>query len=289
MNFDYEAVLNGGSQAAQACRFAEQAQSPRGKAGFHRGSAAGSSLEYKDFREYEPGDDLRHIDWNAYARTEKMIVKRFHEEITPHLDLLVDGSASMALEGSRKAEAAVFLSAFFATVARNTRFTHGCWLTGKGCNKVQGSDSDLGGWAKLALEAGTSPEQALAMAPPRWHRLGVRVLLSDLLWLGDPTAFLNRLGEGAAAVLVVQILAATDMNPGFGGKVRLIDAESGQEQEIRLDAPAQARYRATLDRHQAAWRDAARSTGVGLVTLEAASFLAEPVFDDPAFAPFLTY
>src|SRR5262245_10718043 len=71
---------------------------------------AGSSLEFKDHRSYEPGDDLRHVDWSAYARTDQLAVKVYREEVTPHLDVVLDGSRSMALEGSAKAAAALALA-----------------------------------------------------------------------------------------------------------------------------------------------------------------------------------
>ena len=64
---------------------------------------AGSSLEFRDHRAYEPGDDLRHIDWNAYARTDQLTIKLFREEVTPHLDVVIDTSRSMDLEGTRRA------------------------------------------------------------------------------------------------------------------------------------------------------------------------------------------
>ena len=80
---------------------------PAGTVGLHQGARAGSSLEFKEHRDYEPGDDLRHIDWNAYARSDHLVVKLFHEEVTPHLDIVLDGSRSMALTGSAKAAAAL--------------------------------------------------------------------------------------------------------------------------------------------------------------------------------------
>ena len=56
-----------------------------GRSGYYPGRHTGSSLDFKDFREYQPGDDLRRIDWGAYARSDKLIVKLYREEIDPHL------------------------------------------------------------------------------------------------------------------------------------------------------------------------------------------------------------
>src|SRR6266851_3990491 len=100
---------------------------PQGRAGLHQGGRAGSSLEFKEHRGYLPGDDLRHIDWNAYARSDQLAVKVFHEEVNPHLDLVVDGSRSMALADSAKARAALGLAAFFVSAAGNAGFSHRLW------------------------------------------------------------------------------------------------------------------------------------------------------------------
>ena len=102
-----------------------------GGAGTTLGRRAGSSLEFRDYRDYHPGDDLRHVDWNAYARSDQLSVKLYREEVTPHVDLIVDGSRSMALEGSAKEAATLALPAFFATAAANAGHTHAAWLLGE--------------------------------------------------------------------------------------------------------------------------------------------------------------
>jgi len=279
--FDYRETLIAGMARGAEHRFVEQARSPRAKPGFQRGAQSGSSLEYKDFREYQPGDDLRHIDWHAYARSDKLIVKRFHEEVTPHLDLIVDGSASMDLPETRKAEAAVYLSAFFASVARGSGYSHGVWVTGETCAPLGGGDGDPREWLPIEMRATHPPAAAIGAGKPRWRRGGLRVLVSDLLWLGDPLAFTGSLAEEASALLVVQILARSDIDPGVGGMRRMVDAETGTVREIRLDARAVDRYRATLARHQTAWREAVRQIGAAMITLEDEAFLADPRFDDP--------
>src|SRR5437016_8370065 len=94
----------------------------RGQAGIAMGQRAGSSLEFRDYRGYEPGDDLRHVDWNAFARSDQLSVKLFREEVSPHLDVLIDGSKSMALAGSAKPRATLALAGFFAAAAANAGF-----------------------------------------------------------------------------------------------------------------------------------------------------------------------
>ncbi len=59
------------------------------------GRGTGSSIEYQDRKNYVPGDDIRHIDWRAYARSDKLTVKLYREEITPRVDIIADTSLSM--------------------------------------------------------------------------------------------------------------------------------------------------------------------------------------------------
>ena len=105
MNAEYARFLRRGEQAGAGLRLAVPRDPARGHAGFASGVNAGSSLDFKDYREYQPGDDLRHIDWHVYGRTDKLTVKLFREEVTPHADIVLDGSVSMRLEDSAKAEA----------------------------------------------------------------------------------------------------------------------------------------------------------------------------------------
>lgn len=81
--------------AALAFRLALPRQALSGRIGGRAGRGTGSSLELADFREYVPGDDPRHIDWRGYARTDKLHVRLFRAEVSPHLDVVLDLSASM--------------------------------------------------------------------------------------------------------------------------------------------------------------------------------------------------
>ena len=80
----------------------------RGLVGGHLGNRSGSSLEFMDHRQYIPGDDLRRIDWSAYARSDKLSIKLFRDEVSPHVDIIIDCSRSMALPDSEKKRATVY-------------------------------------------------------------------------------------------------------------------------------------------------------------------------------------
>src|SRR6185436_3644437 len=88
----------------------------RGHAGEVIGRGTGASLEFQDRRNYSAGDDVRHIDWRALARTDEVMVRVYREELRPRLELLIDASRSMNIDGE-KARCALELAQFFARVA----------------------------------------------------------------------------------------------------------------------------------------------------------------------------
>ena len=169
-----------------------------GWTGSRSGRRAGSSIDFQDYREYQPGDDLRFIDWGIYARTDRLTVKLFREEVTPHLDLILDGSRSMNLAQTAKASAVAQLAALLATSAVNAQCTQAVWLSGEGFQRLPNDTLPPSAWDKLELASLRTPEQSYEILPPKFRRLGVRVLVSDLLWPGEPIQILRRLREGAA-------------------------------------------------------------------------------------------
>ncbi|MFM1873758.1 MAG: hypothetical protein RL398_3180 [Planctomycetota bacterium] len=206
----------------------------RGRIGDRRGSGVGSSMEFFDFRDYAPGDDLRHLDWRGYARTEKLRVRLHQEEVAPFVDVLVDRSASMAADADKERAVRELLAALEL------------WCRKSGCT------------ARL-LECGGGPTSAerivfddLAVAPqppamPLRPR-GVRVLVTDGLWRDDGAAFLHRLAAGAADVLVLQVLSKWEVDPEPCGALALVDVETDERREVQFDAAAVAAYKAKLQR-----------------------------------------
>src|SRR5277367_3359691 len=85
------------AQLAEKLRLPFQSRSWRGSSGSWQGRNQGSSIDFQDHRAYMPGDDPRHIDWQAYARTNNYTMKLFREEVSPRLDVALDVSRSMAL------------------------------------------------------------------------------------------------------------------------------------------------------------------------------------------------
>lgn len=269
----YESFLAAGEQAAERYALTVPRTLTSGLGGIRLGRRSGSSLEFQEYRDYQPGDDLRHLDWSAYARSDRLTVKVFHEEVDPHLDLVVDGSRSMALEGTAKAAATAGLAALFARAADHAGFTRSVFLAAEGSTRLDAAGGSPASWRAFALEHAGSIGDSLARLPPLRPR-GLRVLLSDLLSDEEPRHVLDRLAHGAASVVVTQVLARTDAEPPEVGFARLVDCETGEARDLLVDAAAARRYAAALAEHQTAWRRACREIGAVLVTV-----LAEELID----------
>lgn len=269
MNESLRQSLRRGEAAGMRYRLALDLPRSWGRAGSFLAKRAGSSREFHDHREYLPGDDLRHIDWSAYARSDRLIIKLFQEEVSPHLDLLLDASRSMDLEGSLKASVATGMAALLAQAASNTGYSYRPWKAAQTCRPLGSLNEPVTLWQDLEFEAAAPLDMALQNGLPEWRPQGLRVLVSDLLWPGDPVRTLRLMGRGAARMAVIQVLAREDVDPRAYGNIRLLDRESGQTRELRVDASVLRDYRRSLSRHQDAWQAACRQSAAPMVTLVA--------------------
>jgi uncharacterized protein (DUF58 family) len=248
---------------------------PVGTAGITLSQRTGSSLEFKDYRDYQPGDDLRHIDWNAFARSDHLSVKLFREEVQPHLDVALDASRSMDLEETAKGRAALALLAFFTSAAANAGCTHAAWLLAGEYRPVANGHAPPSAWDDLDLSHRAAPEDAPGQAPAVFRPRGLRVLISDLFWLGEPIATLRPLAERAAVAVVVQVLAEADVNPPLAGNIRLVDSETGSLRDLRVDGGVIRNYKEALARHQQNWHRACQQVGALFTTVVAETLLRD--------------
>ena len=275
MDQDYRQYLEAGQRAGARFSLGTPRKVLQGLAGARMSNRPGSSLEFMDHREYQPGDDLRLIDWSAYARSDKLAVKLYREEVNPHVDLIIDGSRSMALRGSLKVEALLGLAGLLAEAAVNAGFTHRGWLAGEVCQEIPNSGNRPSMWDGFGFGYKGNPGDSFLSRQGRWRERGLRIFLSDLLWLGDPRLCLTHLAEKASSVVVVQLLGRAEIEPEKRGNLRLVDSETGEILELFLDAGSRQRYQERLLGHQQNWHRACREIGATMVTISAEEVLAD--------------
>jgi hypothetical protein len=156
--------------------------------GERRSTRRGASVEFADFRNYAQGDDLRYLDWNVYARLERLFIKLFVEEEDLHVYLLVDGSESMTFGSPAKFDYARRAAAALGYIALHSLDRVGFAVLGprvraiKAPARGRGAALDCFGWLQeQAAEGGTNLAASLREFALRTRRRGVAVLISDFL------------------------------------------------------------------------------------------------------------
>ena len=243
--------------------------------GDRRSSKRGTSIEFADFRSYVPGDDLRRLDWNIYARLDRPFIRLFEDEEDLAVYLLLDGSLSMDWgEGDENKFAyGLRLAAALGAIALGggdpCRFE---LLAGEPAGAhfgpARGGHQTL---RYLQLLGTLSPagETALAAALTQFalnrRRPGLVFLISDLL---DPAGVQNGLtrllGRGHQ-VVVLHTLAPDELDPHLSGDLKLIDREYGSTQEVTLDPVVLGGYRRQLKTWLDELEGFCRARGIGYV------------------------
>ncbi len=244
--------------------------------GIHGSPFHGPSVEFRDYRDYQPGDDLRRIDWRLYARTDRLSVRRYEQETNARCYVLCDTSASMGYRGARawasKIDAAAILALALAflllrqddavgLVALDTpppNVEPGLGPRVRYLRPSQKSDQAGAMLRELSVlrpQGGPALGQLLASAARIAHRRSLVVLLSDLLEPApEVETALKRLRFYGHECLCLQILDGDEIDFPFDGAAVFEDLESGMRRHID---PARARnaYRARFGSFLAECRD----------------------------------
>jgi uncharacterized protein (DUF58 family) len=256
-----------------------------GLKGGRRSVKRGQSVEFADYRDYALGDDLRQLDWNVYARLEKLFVKLFIEEEDVTVTLLVDASASMAtgrpeklLFAKRAAAALGYIAlasedrvSLSVMAGRASRRRTGL----RGSGRVFRLLSDLS-----AVRAADGPTDLLAAARHAAAQLtgrGVVVLLSDLL---DPAAdrVIRELAATGSELVIIHVLSPDELDPALEGDLRLVDAETGDGVDVTADLGTLDAYKARLAAWKQGFADLAARRRASYVDLPSDTNLAELMF-----------
>jgi uncharacterized protein (DUF58 family) len=201
--------------------------------GEHLSGRGGTSNEFSDYRDYAPGDDVRFVDWNIFARLNRPYMKLFHLEEEMHLAILVDGSNSMMFE--RKLDRAKELAAAFGVMGLMgtervsvTAFAgEGPGLERLGACVGRASMMKLFRFVEGIEGGGASPLEEGIDEFLKYHvGRGVAVILSDFLTFGDVRRALNSIFGRGLEIFAVQILGPTEVEPEVSGDVRFVDSET---------------------------------------------------------------
>lgn len=242
--------------------------------GERRSGARGQSVEFADYRTYVPGDDLRRIDWNLFGRLERLFLKLYEEERELPVTIYLDSSESMSFgrvskfDFARQVAAAVGYVALCGfdrvTVEPFPLADDQAGLVGE-LRAVRGRRSAMRFFDNLnRLKAGGTADfnQALRLGAMKHRAQGVIVVLSDFL---DPAGYedgLKSLASRGSEVHAVQILAPEELEPSSYGDLRVIDSETGAEQEVTFGKYRLKAYRATVQNYCRRLQEYCRARGI---------------------------
>ena len=240
--------------------------------GERRSRRRGQSVEFADFRSYTPGDDFRLIDWNAYARLDRFMLRLFVAEEELPLSLFLDLSGSMDWGRPNKADTARRLAGAVAYVAlaaldrvRLTVFAEGP-TSGGAPYRGRRAATEL--FARLqSFPTGGATNYEKLVWPIGRQRPGMSVLITD--GLGEPgvDAALAAMQRAQQEGAVLQLLAPQELTPDWSGDARLRDAETGIEREFTATPLTQRAYLNALEQRTEGIERAAHRRGLRFARL----------------------
>jgi uncharacterized protein (DUF58 family) len=240
--------------------------------GLHRSPRKGFSVEFAEFRPYQPGDDLRYLDWRVAARTDRWVVKQFEEETNLRATIVLDVSRSMAWTGSparlTKLAYAERLAAALSLLLLRQRDAVGLVRFDSEVRTALAPRARWVQWRRIigALDdPGAGRESRAAEGLERAARLvgrpGMVILITDLLMeLSAVERALRALRAGGHDVTVLHLMDPAERDLEVAGEAVFVDPEGGQEVPATV-AEVRLAYQATVERAIAEWRAALARTG----------------------------
>ncbi len=221
--------------------------------GERRSKRKGQSVEFSDFRNYVPGDDLRFLDWNMYARLDRLFLKVFLEEEDLHFYTLIDASLSMDFGNPTKLQYAQQLAAALGFVglirADRVKIETVAQPPHRSSPVLRGRRST---WRLLELIEAIEPGESVPLAQGvknfclRNPGKGIIVLITDLMDKEGYEPALRYLMSRQMDVYVVQILSAEELDPDIKGDLKLVDCEDQDIAEISVNNALLKRYQQSL-------------------------------------------
>lgn len=272
--------------------------------GERRSTRRGASVEFRDFRKYEAGDDFRHVDWSVFARLDRLMLRQFVEEEDLRIDILIDQSRSMhfgqpmtKFDVARRAAAAlaflavtsldrVGVAAFDSVLRSRLRALRGrahlhsvvAFLEGlsqsiepRPIDAAEQPSRESNVEPASTPDAPTDLSAVLRSYQRSTPRPGILFLISDFL---DPKGFqteMKLLVQRGFDVNLIQVLAPEELQPQIAGDLLLVDSERSLTREITVNERVLAAYRSALAEYTTSLETFCRASGIGytMITAEA--------------------
>jgi uncharacterized protein (DUF58 family) len=237
--------------------------------GERRSKRKGQSVEFADYRNYVVGDDLRFLDWNLYARLDRLFLRLFMEEEDLHFFVLIDNSASMSFGTPTKLHYAKQVAAALGFVGLinldrvvvevfNDRIVQSLPPL-RGRRSLWRLLDFLG---KLEPSGPSDLARALRTFSLKTTGKGIVVVLSDFMDKGGYEDALRYLVARQMDVYVIQVLSQEEIDPDLTGDLKLVDVEDADAAEVTVHLPLLRRYKENLDAYRAELHEFCTRRGV---------------------------
>lgn len=241
-------------------------------AGRHTSTRLGESLDFADYRPYQPGDDYRRIDHNLRARLGVVMVRQYEAEQELPIEVVVDLSASMGLHGKDDTARRLAAMVAYMGLAAGDRVRLWALPGDEGRPEVQGpSGRHLAAWPLLERWLESRPVAGEGHVRHVGRMLsgsgGAVVLVSDLL-MGEWKEAVDGLAPTAGG-LVLHVLAPEELDPSLAGDLDLIDVESGSRVAVSTSEEVMRRYRNVVEEFASDVARRARRAGLDYLLVEA--------------------
>ncbi len=255
-------------------------------AGRRRSPRAGSSVELMDYRNYVPGDDLRRLDWNVYARLDTLFIRVFRAEENLLVRIYLDVSRSMAFGDPPKFDLARKLAgalAYMGLVGHDWVETAACG--GPSLQFVPTASGEVGTARIWQFLAALEPDgrgdfsRHAAEAAGRIREPGLTILISDGLFEGGLIPTLKMLRAAGHELAVIQVLDREELEPALEGDWRLTDAEDPDRRvEVTLTPVTAGDYRERIRGYMQELRDFCRKQGAAYFLVPGETPVEEAIF-----------
>mgnify|MGYP005753627791 CR=1 FL=1 len=242
-----------------------------GRGGSRKSTAKGSSVEFSDFREYMPGDDIRRIDWNAYGRSEKLFIKLFMQEQEGMYTVVLDTSRSMKADMTEKYKLAARLAGMFGHLALQSQ------------DRVR-LVSIQDGMARQRFDGVTDLWQSVRHIP--FPRKGTVILLSDFMDRDANGGHMETIHQTLRYlkfckqdILILQILDKEERKPQLEGTVKLIDCETEQNLTVTMTSWLRKQYDNRLTAFQKGLESAAKKYQAHFMQVYTDTSLEKIIYD----------
>lgn len=268
-------------ERAQALRIIARRVAPGGRWADQRSLDRGTGLEFRDYRPYAVGDDLRAIDWNIFRRLGRVVIRLFEELEDLPIYLLPDLSRSMWLENPPRAHAALRTIVGLASIGLDQHDAVGVFPFGE---ELEISMRPRSGRGRL-MEIAAALQQTAEDAPSRRRRTNLPSALAQLRGLGlreglavivsdffDPAgveAMIAQLKRLRHRTLLIAVTRSEDREPQLDGDLLLRDCETNEAIDVSVTADVRRRYREAYDAHMGALAAFCQTRRGGFLTIDA--------------------